>query len=186
VLDEIVAKFMIVDCALTTIVIDVVLPAPTSDVVQTTDELHVQPPPVALTNVAPDGSGSFTLTFVASCGPLFAIVSVNVIGLSPDALIEIARSAPLCTPELPVLTQPFVVTVTLTDVVPFVNVIALVPCPLVIVPPVADQLYVVPLAPAGTDAELPLTLMFAFGACDSVTTFDALVLQPLPFVTVTL
>ena len=199
----------VVDCdgALMLIVIVELLFAVWSAFVQTRvvafcEQFH--PAPVALLNVALFGSESLTTTLVASFGPLLLIVRTKATGAPPptefgEAFIVMATSAakPIGTDNEPLPTQPFVLTVTLSETLvplPALKVMTFVPWPAVIVPPLIDHVYVVPVGPEATDAELPVefaptlcgALIVACGAFDSVTIFDALALQPLAFVTVTL
>jgi hypothetical protein len=145
-------------------VIGVALPTGTADALQLTtllDGAHVQPVPEALPKATPDGSVFETLTFCAVVGPAFATLMTYVSGapaLTDDgALMAMERSASVVTATLalPVEMQPPLFVLTDSVIVPFgpaVKVMAFVPWPAVIVAFVADQLYVVPLGPAATEA----------------------------------
>ena len=143
--------------------------------------------------------------FNAAFGPLFVTFSVIVTvppaltGFGPAFAVR-ARSAAavMATVALPEAVQePLVTTMLITalPLPPAVQVIDGVPSPFVIVPPVIDQLYVAPVAAAGTEALLPAEVaatedgavtLVVDAPLETVTVFDAEPLQPAAVVTVML
>ena len=165
--------------------------------------MHVKSPVIVPIDTAASG---FTVR-VSDCaapGPLFATVAeyANAAPVVTDAgtLCSVRLRSAVATPvvKVPVALQPLMATTTVrltTPLDPAVNVIDGVIAPAVMVPPLIDQMYVVPAGPAATDAVLPVdpgmtvegAVIVVEGAALAVTfTAGAVPLQPVASITVTL
>lgn len=140
----------------------------------------------------------------AAPGPLFETVAeyANAAPVVTDGgtLCNVRLRSAVATPvvKVPVALQPLMATTTerlTTPVDPAVNVIDGVFAPAVMVPPLIDQVYVVPTGPAATDALLPVdpgttvegaVIVVEGGALTVTFTAGAVPLQPVASVTVTL
>lgn len=135
-----------------------VLLVPTTDVCESATQamfapegVQVQPEPVAVRATAPAPMFTLICTPVAEVGPLLRNVTVKLrldpatTGSGVGTIETISRSerAARITVADPVAVQPELVAVTLNDTVvpvPALKVMAFVPCPPVMLPPVIDQL----------------------------------------------